>query len=416
MWEWNFWARPSQKLPEGDWLDWLILAGRGFGKTRTGAETVRAWVSGSTPLAAGKFKRIALVAETSADARDVLVEGESGLLAVHPRDFRPIYEPSKRRLTWPNGATATTYNATEPDQLRGPQHDAAWSDELAKWQYVQETWDMLQFGLRLGERPQQVITTTPRPIKLIRELMTAPTTHITRGHTDENRKNLAPSFIKRVIDRYAGTRLGRQELAAEILDDNPNALWKREQLDQIKVTKTPSMERVVVAVDPSGSSGETGAGASTAADIGIVVAGRGNDGKIYVLADRTCNLSPAGWGKRAVVSYHEFGADRLVAEKNYGGAMVHHVITTTDPFVAYREVNASRGKWIRAEPVAALYEQGKVRHVGSFPQLEDEMCALGPDGKADGMSPNRVDALVWAITDLALGVNRQAVFGRYGQE
>src|SRR3954470_17299716 len=239
LWDWGTWARPNQIAPPGDWLTWLILAGRGFGKTRTGSEWVRSIVCGSTPLAAGTHSCIALVAETAADARDVLVEGESGLLAVHPPEFRPVYEPSKRRLTWPNGAQATLYNGTEPDQLRGPQHDAALVDELAKYREAQETWDMLQFGLRLGLRPRQCITTTPRPIPLLKQLIGSETTVVTRGSTFENRSNLAPSFLDQVVKRYQGTRLGRQELNAEILDDVPGALWTRAMFDEVRIDKAP---------------------------------------------------------------------------------------------------------------------------------------------------------------------------------
>lgn len=329
-----------------------------------------------------------------------MAEGESGIIAVHPPSFRPTYEPSKRRLTWPNGAQAFLYNAVEPDQLRGPQHDAAWCDELAKWAYAEETWNMLQFGLRLGERPLQVITTTPRPIKVLKEIMAAKTTAITRGSTMENRGNLPPSFFEQVVARYEGTRLGRQELNAEILDDNPNALWTRAQIDDLRVDEPPPLERVVVAIDPSGTKGDIEAPAN---DVGIIVAGLAGNGHGYVLADRTCNVSPAEWGKRAVEAYHRYGADRLVAERNYGGAMVEHTIRTVDPKIAYREVVASRGKWVRAEPVAALYEQGKVHHVGSLAKLEDELCDFTPDGTVAGESPNRLDALVWALTELMLG-------------
>lgn len=416
QWDWKFWGRPNQQAPAGDWLKWLILAGRGFGKTRCGSETIREWACGKSPLAKGKFSRIALVAETAADARDVMVEGESGILAVHPPEFRPHYEPSKRRLTWPNGATALLFNATEPDQLRGPQFDSGWCDELAKWQYARETWDMLQFSMRLGERPQQIITTTPRPIAVLKEIMTAAGTVVTRGSTLENAKNLAPSFLEQIVNRYAGTRLGRQELEAEILDDNPNALWSRKALDDARIPKAPELARVVVAIDPSGTSGEAAAKSDGAADVGIVVAAKGIDGLAYVLADRTCNMSPAGWGLRAVTAYNEFKADRIVAERNFGGAMVAHVIRTVDPKVSYKEVTASKGKWLRAEPVAALYEQGRVKHVGGLPALEDEMCSFGPDGFSNEKSPNRLDALVWALTELMLAPQPAApIFGRYGQ-
>lgn len=386
-------------MPAGDWLVWLILAGRGYGKTRVGSEVIRSWACGRTPLERGKFERMALVAETAADVRDVMVEGESGILAVHPSGFKPFYEPSKRRLTWPNGAMAFTYNATEPDQLRGPQHDAAWCDELAKWRYAEDTYAMLQFGMRLGERPRYVITTTPRPIRVLKEIMDANDTVITRGTTAENRNNLPASFYEKVFKRYSGTRLGRQELDAEILDDNPNALWSRDAIDDMRVDEPNELERVVIAIDPSGTRGDA---EQSANDVGIVVAGRAHNDHAYVLADRTCNLSPAQWAARAIAAYREFGCDRLVAERNFGGAMVEHVIRTADPDVSYREVTASRGKWVRAEPVAALYEQGRVHHVGSFPQLEDEMLDFTPDGMANGESPNRLDALVWALTELML--------------
>lgn len=400
--DWKFWGRPDQQLPVGDWLTWLVLAGRGWGKTRTGSETIRSLVCGSTPLGKGAYSRVALVAETAADARDVMLEGDSGLLAVHPKNFRPLYEPSKRRVTWPNGAVATLYNATEPDQLRGPQHDAAWADELAKWQYAEETWDMLQFGLRLGSRPRQIITTTPRPIPVLRRIMASLTTTVTRGSTLDNRSNLASSFFTQVVARYEGTRLGRQELNAEILDDVPGALWTREMIDAArKPVVVPDMARIVVAVDPSGA---RSADDEAADSIGIVVAGKGVDGRFYVLADRTCKLSPAGWGRRAVDAYHEFNADRLIAERNFGGAMVEAVIRAADPNVAFTEVIASRGKIVRAEPVAALYEQNRVSHIGDgLEALEDQCCQMTPTGFTGERSPDRADALVWAASELMLG-------------
>lgn len=398
LWDWLAWARPNQIAPKGDWLTWLVLAGRGFGKTRCGAEWVRSIACGKTPLAPGSHHRIAIIAETAADARDVLVEGESGILSVHPKDFRPAYEPSKRRLTWPNGAIGTLYNAVEPDQLRGPQHDAAFSDELAKWRYARETWDQLQFGLRLGNDPRQIITTTPRPIPVLKEILADKTTVVTRGSTYDNRANLAEAFVKQIIAKYEGTRLGRQELNAEVLDDLPGALWTRDMIDAKRIRDAPPMSRVVVAIDPSGTGGEADDGDS----IGIVAAGKGVDGRGYVLADRTCKLSPDGWGRRAVHAYREFGADRIVAERNFGGAMVEHVIRTVDKNVAYKEVTASRGKVMRAEPVAALYEQGRVSHVGSFPEMEDQMCMIASDGYIGEGSPDRADALVWALTELML--------------
>ncbi len=398
---WPAMGRREQQLPHGDWLTWLILAGRGFGKTRTGAESIRALVCGDGPLARGRYGRIALIAETAADARDVMVEGPSGILAVHPRSYRPTYEPSKRRLTWPNGAVATLYNATEPDQLRGPQHDLAWLDEFAKWHYANETWDQLQFGLRLGQNPRQIITTTPRPIPILHQIIAASNTVVTRGRTLDNAANLAPSFLTQVVSKYDGTRLGRQELNAEVLDDVPGALWTREMIDRARTKVTlPDFQRVVVAIDPSGARNTDDDDADS---IGIVVAAKGIDGRGYVLADRTCRLSPDGWGRRAVQAYREFGADRLVAERNYGGAMVEHVIRTADKTVSYSEVVASRGKVIRAEPVAALYEQGRISHVGEFSALEDQLCQFAADGYLGDGSPDRADALVWAITELMLG-------------
>lgn len=384
--------------PAGDWLTWLLLAGRGFGKTRAGTEWLRAMACGTTPLTAGQASRIAIIAETSADARDVLVEGQSGILAVHHPDFRPLYEPSKRRLTWPNGAVATLYNATEPDQLRGPQHDAALADELAKWQYARETWDQLQFGLRLGEHPRAVITTTPRPIPLIREIMADAKTAVTRGATSDNRENLATSFLDQIRRKYEGTRLGRQELEGEILDDVPGALWTRAMLDRAVASEIPEMARIVVALDPSGTAGASDDGD----EVGMIVAGRGVDGRGYVLEDLTCKLSPDAWARRAIEAYYRWGADRIVAERNFGGAMVQSVIRTADANVSFKEVTASRGKSARAEPVAALYEQGRVSHVRGLAELEDQMTLMTMQGFAGEGSPDRVDALVWALTEVLL--------------
>lgn len=390
--DWRFWARPNQIAPEGDWRTWLILAGRGFGKTRAISEWVRQKVD-ETPNA-----RIAIVGLTAADARDVIVEGESGILAVHPEGKKPLYEPSKRRITWPSGAIATCYNASEPDQLRGPQHTHAIVDELAKFPHAQDLWDQLQFGLRLGEKPQTVIATTPRPIPIIKRLMADRSTVITRGRTIDNRSHLAPGAVDALIERYQGTRLGRQELDGEIVDDVVGALWTRDTLDRLRVKEAPEMARVAVAVDPSGTSGS-----DDGDDVGIVVAGRGVDGHAYVLEDATCKLSPEGWARRAITAFHRYGCDRLVAERNFGGAMVQAVIRTADASVPYKEVTASRGKWVRAEPVAALYEQGRVHHVGGFAELEDEMVLFTSSGYIGEASPNRTDALVWALTEVMLG-------------
>lgn len=425
--DWLWFARKNQlpplKLPNGkDWLTWLILAGRGFGKTRCGAEWIRSIVCGSTPLARGTHSRIALVAETAADARDVLVEGESGILACHPRDMRPTYEVSKRRLTWPNGAVATLYNGTEPDQLRGPQHDAAWVDELAKYRYAEETWDMLQFGLRLGLQPRQCVTTTPRPIPLIKELVNNPTTFVTRGKTSDNVKNLASSFLKTIVKKYEGTRLGRQELDGDILDDLPGALWSHDSFK--RVYEFPEMVRIVVAIDPSGTKGapaNTTKGKAALKevgdDIGIVVCGKGVDGLGYVLADGTCNLGPQQWGKRAVDYYHgswsptpdDHRAAAIVVETNFGGAMVASLIKTIDPLVKVIEVRAASGKLARAEPVAALYAQDRIRHVGRFDALEEQMVLMAPDGYSGKGSPDRLDALVWAMTELFLSNKVEAM-------
>ena len=405
QYDWEFWARDDQIMPQGNWYTWLALAGRGWGKTRAGSEFVRRMkdVTG----------RIALVAETAADARDVMVEGESGIIACSPPWDRPIYEPSKRQLTWANGAIAKTYSGDSPDQLRGPQHGAAWVDELAKFQYADDTWDNLQFGLRLGKQPRQMVTTTPRPIPILRQIIKASSTHVTRGRTYDNIANLSGNF-KEIIQRYEGTRLGRQELEAEMLDDVLGALWTRAMIAAAQKVpdKIPDMQRVVVAVDPSGSNGKS----ETADSIGIVVIGKGVDGNGYVLADRTCNLSPDGWGRRAVEAYREFKADRIVAERNYGGAMVEHVIKTVDRSVSYREVTASRGKIQRAEPVAALYEQGKIKHVKPMPELEDQMCYMTSTGFLGDGSPDRVDALVWGATELMISGYEPAkvLFGTYG--
>lgn len=399
--DWQFWGRPDQLEPDGDWSTWLVLAGRGFGKTRTASEWVRKIVCGKTPLARGEVGRVAVIAETAADARDVLVEGESGILAVHPTEFRPHYEPSKRRLTWPNGAVATLYNAVEPDQLRGPQHEAAVCDELAKWRYARETWDNLQFGLRLGTNPRTVITTTPRPIPLLKEIIAQPGTHVTKGSTFDNAANLAPKFLAQVKERYEGTRLGRQELSAEILDDAPGALWSRENIEaqRRKPGDVPQMQRIVVSIDPaatSGGGGEQDRGAKT----GIVVAGVGVDGRGYVFDDASCALGPNGWARRAVAAFDAHSADIIVAERNNGGEMVEATLRTVRDIIPYTSVWASRGKVTRAEPIAALYEQGRISHVGAFPDLEDHMVLFTPLGIEGDTTADDVDALVWALTEL----------------
>lgn len=383
--DWRTKARPDQLPPDGDWTTWLALAGRGWGKTRTGAEFVREQVENGTA------KRVALVAATSADARDVMIEGESGLLSVSPPWFQPTYEPSKRRVTWPNGAIATAYSADEPRRLRGPQHDLAWADELAAWTYP-EAWDQLMLGLRLGSHPRVIVTTTPKPVRVVRELLHSDSTHVTRGSTYDNRANLAPAFFEQIIRRYEGTRLGRQELYAEILDDLPGALWTRAMLEDAHTQTPPDLKRIVVAIDPAVTSGED------SDQTGIIVAGLGVDGLGYVLADRTCRMSPAGWAERALTALDEFQADRIVAEVNNGGDMVEHTIRSVRRNAPYKKVHASRGKRVRAEPIAALYEQARVKHVAGLSELEDQMVTFLPEG--NDASPDRVDALVWALTDL----------------
>lgn len=385
LYDWKFWARPSQLPPPGDWRVWLILAGRGFGKTRTGAETV------IDRVRRGVSKRVGLIAPTAADARDVMVEGESGILACSPPDFRPLYEPSKRRLTWPNGAVATLFSAEEPDRLRGPQHDFIWADEPAAWKYP-ETWDMAMFGLRLGTNPQVVATTTPRPTRLIRDLVADPGTVVTRGTTYENARNLAPAFLTAIVKKYEGTRLGRQELNGEILDDNPGALWSRNVIEALRVREHPPLLRIVVGVDPAVTSDPK------SDETGIVVAGVDAAGHYYVLADASLQGTPLTWATAVKRVYDQYRADRVVAEKNNGGELVEANLRTVDRTLSYRGVWASRGKQTRAEPISSLYEQGKVHHVGTFPLLEDQMCDWAPD--SGDPSPDRMDALVWAMTEL----------------
>lgn len=403
---WRAKARPSQLPPPGDWRGWIIKSGRGYGKTWVGSNFTNELAE------QGIAERIALIGATSADVRDTMIEGESGILRTAPTWFRPTYEPSKRRVEWPNGCSALAFSAEESDRLRGPQFSFGWCDELAAWQNVQSTWDMFQFGLRLGRHPRWLITTTPRALKLLKELMAMPDVVTTSGSTFENAANLAPSFLKSIRDRYEGTRLGRQELNAELLEDVQGALWTRDMLERARYTAAvPGLRRVVVAIDPSGTSGQQDGGDA----VGIVVAGLGADGFGYVLADRTVKASPGIWGARAVAAYREFKADRIVAERNFGGAMVEHVIRTVDPSVSYREVTASRGKIQRAEPIAALYEQSRVRHVGNFTELEDQLAAMTGDGYGGDGSPDRADALVWALTELMTKPETPAAcFGVWG--
>ena len=397
----------SMQMPPGAaangarWRSWLFVGGRGAGKTRAGAEWVRGMAGGFVDFADMPVARIALIGETWADARDVMVEGVSGILAAHGKWDRPQWEASRRRLTWRNGAIAQVFSAEDPESLRGPQFDAAWCDEVAKWRHAQEVWDMLQFGLRLGEWPRAMVTTTPRPLALLKKLMADPANAVTRASMRANAENLAPGFLRAIEERYGGTRLGRQEIDGAIVEERADALWSREMIERARIAGAPPLARIVVAVDPP-------AAAHKRADkCGIVAAGLDADGLVYVLSDATLAAArPAEWAARAVALYHDLQADALVVEVNQGGDMVASVIAQADPSVPVVKVRATRGKYLRAAPVALLYEQNRVRHVGAFPELEDEMCSLGPDGLLNGASPDRLDALVWAITHLALDGKR----------
>ncbi len=405
--DWGLFAHDHQRPPAyansgGDWTTWLLLGGRGAGKTRAGAEWVRGLALGLPGYAEAPLQRIALVGETAADVREVMIEGVSGLLAAHARDERPDWRPSRRRLEWKTGAVAYAFSAEDPESLRGPQFEAAWCDELAKWRQAEAAFDTLQFGLRLGARPRQMITTTPRPIALIKRLIADPRSAVTRAPTAANALNLSAAFFDHVVARYAGTRLGRQELDGELIEERADALWSRALIERARVASAPALVRIVVAVDPPASSG------ARAASCGLVAAGRAEDGRLYVIADETAaGLSPAGWATRAVALWRRLSADALVVEVNQGGEMVRAVMREVDAGAPVTEVRATRGKWLRAEPVAALYEQGRAHHAGVFPALEDEMCDFGLDGLSSGRSPDRLDALVWALTALAFAPQRE---------
>lgn len=388
MERWEFLARPNQLPPPGDWDTWLLLSGRGGGKTRTLNEWIRSRIEDEKDPA----RRVGLVARTAADVRDVFIEGESGLLSVFPARYRPIYEPSKRRLTFHTGAIATTFSADKPDQLRGPQFDCAGCDELAAWRYP-DAWDQLQFGLRLGKKPQVVVATTPRPTALIKGLVKEPGTIVTGGRTMDNAANLSKRALAKLQRKYAGTRLGRQELEGEILEDTPGALWSLALIDRARVSSLPArMLRLVVAIDPNTTSGPD------SDEAGIIAAGLGSDGHGYVLDDVSVQDGPAVWSKVAVQTFKDQEADMVVAESNNGGEMVGMTIQAVDSRVPVKLVHASRGKRTRAEPIAMLYQQGRVHHLGVFEKLEDEMTTWVPG--VDKESPNRVDALVWALTEL----------------
>lgn len=399
--EWPAWARPEQLPPETRWLIWLVLAGRGFGKTRLAAEWVRKFAFEHPGC------RIAMIGRTAGDVRTTMLEGPSGLLTISPPWFMPVHEPSKMKLTWPNGSVALHFSAEEPKGLRGPQFHAAWCDELASWpalgteddaeQGVPFAWTMLEFGMRLPEsRPQVVITTTPRPVKIIRDLVKDPDSVVVRGSMFDNSANLSPEYVDRMRRKWEGTRLGRQELHAEVLEDVEGALWSYKLIDSLRVTPEQAprqYQRIVVAVDPAGSAKKT------ADETGIVVAGiNGDEG--YVLEDLSDRYSPADMAKVAIKAFYDWKADRIVAEDNFGGKIIEDLIHLTDPTVPYQAVHASRGKIVRAEPVAALYERGRVHHVGMHAKLEDELCTYTP---LEPKSPGRMDALVWALTNLMIG-------------
>lgn len=390
MYDWEgMWARDNQLEPDGDWRTWLILAGRGWGKTRTGCEWVKKRVEQG-------YKRIGLIAATAADARDVIVEGESGILNIFHKNEKPIYEPSKRRITFSTGAIATLYSADVPERLRGPQHDTLLMDEIAAWRY-RSAYDLALFGLRIGKDPKMCIMTTPKPSAIIKELIKEKDIIITRGTTYENRANLADAFFEQIISKYEGTRLGRQELDAEILDDTPGALWDRDNIDKLKVDYAPELIRIVVAIDPAVSTNKT------SNETGIIVAGVGVDGHGYILDDLTIKASPGEWAKNAIGAYYNWQADKIIAESNNGGDMVKFTLATIDKTVPVKLIHAARGKQTRAEPISALYDQGKIHHVGSLPELEDQMCTWIP---GEGSSPDRVDALVWAIWELMIDGKR----------
>lgn len=389
-------ARRNQITPSGDWRVWLILAGRGFGKTRTGAEDVADYAMWNDGV------RVAVVAPTAADARDTCVEGESGLLACIPHECIEGWNRSLGELILTNGSRFKLFSAEEPSRLRGPQHHRAWCDEISSWQYP-DAWDQLMFGLRLGDDPRVVATTTPKPTKLMRELLARRDRDvlITHGRTMDNAANLPQAALDNLIARYAGTRLGRQELDAEMLDDTPGALWKRSDIDAYRVNAMPAMRRIVIAIDPAVSTKEG------SDETGIVAAGIGEDGYYYVVSDKSSQYTPNQWATVAINEYKLLMADRIIGEQNNGGDMVENNIRMADPEVSYKSVYATKGKAVRAEPVAALYEQGRVRHVGSMPILEDQMCNFTTDYDRAKMhySPDRLDALVWALTELAIEVS-----------
>ena len=396
----DFWAMEHQLPSAGDWRSWVIMGGRGAGKTRAGAEWVRSQVEGPRPADCGSARCVALVGETLDQAREVMVFGDSGILACSPPDRRPRWHASRKRLIWPNGAVAQIFSARDPESLRGPQFDAAWADELAKWKSGRNAWDMLQFALRLGAMPRQCVTTTPRNVGVLKGLLKHPSTVRTHAATEANRANLAESFLAEVKIRYAGTRLGRQELDGILLEEAEGALWTSAQLSCCQIDTFPELDRIVVALDPPVS------GHAKSDECGIIVAGACTQGPVqnwrgYILADYSlAAASPSAWSLAAIKAMDVWGGERLIAEVNQGGDMVESVIRQIDPLVAIKKVHASRGKSVRAEPVAALYEQGRIKHLRGLDGLEAQMCQMTAQGFEGKGSPDRVDALVWAVHDL----------------
>lgn len=398
----EFWALDHQLAPEGDWRTWVIMGGRGAGKTRAGAEWVRAQVEGAKPKDKGACRRIALVGETVDQVREVMVFGESGILACSPPDRRPEWQAGRKRLVWPNGAIAQVFSAHDPEGLRGPQFDGAWVDELAKWKRARNTWDMLQFGMRLGENPRICVTTTPRNVGILKDILANPSTVVTSAATEANSAYLAKGFLEEVRARYAGTRLGRQELEGVLLEDAEGALWTARALEAARVETLPEFDRIVVAVDPPVTGGEKSDDCGILV-VGAITKGPVQDWRAYVLDDATVSAaSPATWARAAITAMEKWGAEKLVAEVNQGGDLVESVIRQVDPLVPFKKVHASRGKIARAEPVAALYEQERVFHVRGLGDLEDQMCAMTNSGYEGKGSPDRVDALVWALHELMI--------------
>lgn len=393
LWDWRANARPNQILPDGDWLFWLLLAGRGFGKTRTGAEGVREW-------AENPHERILMIAPTAADVRDVMIEGPSGLMSCYPPNQKPVYLPTRHLVLFPSGAIGITRSADEPERLRGPQFTKFWADELCAWRFVKEAWDQIMFGFRLpGKKLQGLITTTPKPIQVLKDIIAETSTVVTRGSSYDNSVNLSETYYRKVIKPYEGTRLGRQEINAEILDDVPGALWKRDLIEATRLNSITDviwerLIRIVVAIDPAVTANEG------SDETGIIVAGLAISGHVVIIDDLSLKDTPLAWAKVAVKAYDDRKADRIVGEKNKGGLLVQGIINAVAPSAAFRSVTATRGKAMRAEPAAALYEQRRVHHVGCFPELEDQMCNYVP-GVSTG-SPDRLDALVWALYDLVI--------------